>query len=90
MAAQKRYTILNVVEYRLRQKGDQSSWATIRDIMRTHERMTISYKLKNDEGIIQHEFVRINSTLEPEQLEIYRKLGLNPVPLPGKKLSQQV
>jgi len=58
--------------------------------MRTHERMTISYKLKNDEGIIQHEFVRINSTLEPEQLKIYRKPGLNPVPLPGKKLSQQV
>jgi len=69
------YHILNAVEYRLRQKGDHSSWATIRDIMRTHEQMTISYKLKNDEGIIQHEFVRINSTLEPEQLEIYRKPG---------------
>jgi len=84
------YHILNIVEYRMRYKGDHSSWATIRDIMRTHERVTISYRSKNDKGIIKQEFVRINSTLEPEQLEIYRKLELNPIPLPRRKLSQQV
>ena len=84
------YHILNIIEYRLRYKGDHSSWATIRDRMRTHERVTISYRSKNEEGIIQQEFVRINSTLEPEQAEIYRKLGLNPDPLSRKKFLKQV
>ena len=84
------YHILNIIETRLQQKGDNRTWATIRDVMKTHERMTISFKSKDEQGLISKQFIRINSTLEPEQLEIYRKLNLNCVPLPKKKLQQQV
>ena len=84
------YHILNIIETCLQQKGDNRTWATIRDVMKTHERMTISFKSKDEQGLISKQFIRINSTLEPEQLEIYRKLNLNFVPLPKKKLQQQV
>lgn len=84
------YHILNIIETRLKQKGDNRTWATIRDVMKTHERMTISFKSKNEQGSISKQFIRLNSTLEPEQLEIYRKLNLNNIPLPRKKLFRQV
>ena len=83
------YHILNIIENRLRQKGDKRTWATIRDTMRTHERMTISFKSKNEEGSTSQQSIRINSTLEPEQLEIYRKLNLNCIPLSRKKLTHR-
>jgi transposase len=79
------YHILNIVEYRLRAAGIHSSWASIRDIMKTHERITISFKTRTEEGDIKN-FLRLNSKLTSEQLEIYRILKLSPVPLPRKKL----
>ncbi len=45
------------------------------NVLRTHERITIGYKVKEDDGSIVQKYVRANSRLEPEHLEIYRMLG---------------
>ena len=79
------YHILNIVEHRLSAAGVHSSWASVRDILNTHERITISYKTQTGDGEIVNQFIRLNSKLTPEQLEIYRILKLSPVPLPRKK-----
>jgi len=80
------YHILHIIEYRLRQKGDYRRWDTINNGGRTHKRLTISYKVKEDDGIIKRQYIRINSRPEPEHIEIYRKLGLSSRPLSRKKL----
>ena len=88
------YHILHIIEYRLRQKGDHRNWATIRNVLKTHERITISYQTKNEDDSVQQEFVRVSSKLEPEHLEIYRKFNLLGRPLlrkrmQGKKISKK-
>ena len=79
------YHILHIIEHRLRAKGDNRSWSSINDIMKTHIRATISYNTKTENNVIQKQFIRLNSKLEPEHLEIYRKLNLSPIPLPRKR-----
>jgi transposase len=81
------YHILNIAEHRLRAAGIHSSWATVRDVMRTHERITISFNMKDEQGEIRNQLLRLNSRLTADQLEIYRALKLSPLPLPRKKLS---
>ena len=81
------YHLLHIIEYRLRQKGDHRSWATIRNVLKTHERLTIGYKQKDEDGTVVQQYVRINSTLEPEHMEIYRKLSLSGKPLPRKRIA---
>lgn len=80
------YHLLHIIEYRLRQKGDHRKWSTIRNILKTHERLTIGYKIKDDDGTVKQQYVRMNSKLEPEHMEIYRKLGLSGRALTRKKL----
>jgi len=77
------YHILHTIEYRLRQYDDNRSWATIRDILSTHQRLTIEYNAK-DEGQIQRHHMRLCSNAEPEHRQIYKRLGLNELPLPRK------
>ena len=80
------YHLLHIIEYRFRQKGDHRSWSTIRNVLKTHERLTIGYKVKDDDGAVKQQYIRINSKAEPEHIEIYRKLGLSVRPLSRKKL----
>ena len=80
------YHLLHIIEYRLRQKGDHRSWGTIRNVLKTHERLTIGYKVKDDDGAVKQQYIRISSRPEPEHIEIYRKLGLSGRPLSRKKL----
>jgi transposase len=81
------YHLLHIIEYRLGQKGDHRSWRTIRNVLKTHERLTIGYKQKDEDGTVVQQYIRINSTVEPEHMEIYRKLGLLGMPLPRKRIS---
>jgi len=81
------YHLLHIIEYRLRQKGDHRSWHTIRNVLKTHERLTIGYKRKEEDGTVTQQYVRINSQVEPEHMEIYRKLGLSGIPLPRKRIA---
>jgi transposase len=80
------YHLLHIIEYRLRQKGDYRSWRTIRNVLKTQERLTIGYKQKEENGTVVQQYVRINSTVEPEHMDIYRKLGLSGMPLPRKRI----
>ena len=84
------YHILHIIEYRLRQKGDCRSWTTIHNILKTHERSTICYQSKDETGQVHQQFVRVSSGLEPEHLEIYRKLKLSGNPLPRKKMDGKI
>lgn len=81
------YHLLHVIESRLRAGGDRRKWPTVCNVLRTHERMTIGYRVKEDEGSIRQKYVRVNSRLEPEHLEIYRMFGLSGVPLPRRRLA---
>ena len=51
------YHILHIIEYRLWQKDDCRSWATIRNILKTHERSTICYQTKDEVEQIHQQFV---------------------------------
>jgi len=80
------YHLLHIIEYRLHQKGDHRTWDTIRNILKTHERLTTGYKVKDEDETVRQQYVRMNSKVEPEHLEIYRKLGLSGKTLSRKKL----
>jgi len=83
------YHILHMIENRLKANGDRRKWSTIRNVLRTHERLTIGYKVKEEDGSIRQKYVRLNSRLEPEHLEIYKMFNLSGVPLPRKMLAVQ-
>jgi transposase len=81
------YHLLHIIEYRLRQKADHRKWSTIRNALKTHERLTIGYKIKDEGGTVKQQYIRMSSKLEPEHMEIYRKLGLSGLPLSRKKFA---
>jgi len=58
-------------------------------VLRAHERLTLGYKEKEEDGAIQQRYLRLNSRLEPEHLEVYKMFNLSGVPLPRKKLAVQ-
>jgi transposase len=76
--------ILNAVEHRLRERGDNRSWATIRDVLSTHRRMTVEFDGTSEEEQIQRRHLRLCSRPEPEHREICDRLGLSHEPLPKK------
>ncbi|MEE8453799.1 MAG: hypothetical protein V3R90_03390, partial [Limibaculum sp.] len=66
------YHLLHAIEFRLREHGDHRCWRTIRDILSTHQRVTIAF---NDaDG--KHHSLRVNTTPEGEQREIYDRLAI--------------
>ncbi|MDY6974094.1 MAG: hypothetical protein SV775_17535 [Thermodesulfobacteriota bacterium] len=75
--------ILHSIEFRLRQHRDRRSWATIRDILPTHQRLTIEYDVKEQDRVCRHH-LRLCSAAEYEHKQIYERLGLRAVPLPRK------
>lgn len=74
------YHILHTIESRLRGHGDHRSWITIRDILSTHQRLTIEYNCKERE-MICHGHMRLCSLPEMEHKIIYHRLGLSDLPL---------
>ena len=84
------YHLMHAIEHKLRLSGDRRSWRTVKNILSTHERITIEYKTKEEDGTVEQNFLRVNSKLEGEHLEIYRKLGLSGIPLPRLKLQKPI
>lgn len=64
------YHLLNSIEHRLQSVGDHRSWATIRDKLSTHTRITVSLRDKQNK---QYN-VRLNVKPNEEQSMIYRNL----------------
>ena len=77
------YHILHTIEYKLRQHGEKRSWASIRQSLSTHQRLTIEYNMKKQNKILR-QHMRVCSLPEPDHKNIYRMLGLNEEPLPKK------
>lgn len=75
------YHILHAVEYTLRMKEDTRSWPTICAVLSTHQVSTIV--MPSTTGLVHH--IRIVSSPEPEHIEIYKRLGLNPYPIVKKR-----
>jgi len=77
------YHILHVIEQKLRSHGDNRSWDTLRDILSTHQWLTIEYDVKEQEQTIRYH-LNLCSKPEPEHMVIYHRLGISGMPL-GKK-----
>lgn len=77
------YHILHSIEFKLRQRGDHRTWATIREVLSTHQRLTIEFDVK-EQGEAKRHHLRLCSDPEAEHKEIYERLGLSDVPLPRK------
>ncbi len=84
------YHVMHAIEHKLKLAGDTRSWWTIKTMLRTHQRMTIEYISKDEEGTRYHNTLRLNSRLEPGHLEIYTKLGLSGNPLGRRLLTRKI
>jgi len=74
------YHILHVIESRLRTHGDHRAWGTIREILSTHQRLTIEYNYKEQEEI-RRAYIRVCSLPERGHRIIYHRLGISDLPL---------
>lgn len=83
------YHILHIIEARLRSNGDNRNWSTIREIMKTHQRGTISFITKDKKGIKKQQMVRLNTTMEEEHRKIYKNLNISVRRLPKNKINIQ-
>jgi hypothetical protein len=75
--------LLHTIEYKLRQCGDHRSWASIREILSTHQRLTIEFNVK-DQNQTQRRHLRLCSQPELDHRQIYHRLNLKEVALPRK------
>jgi transposase len=80
------YHIMHAIEHRLHQKKDSRTWETIKNLLKTHNRITISFNKKMPDGKERKQMIRLSTRLEESHAEIYLKLGLDGVPLPRKLL----
>jgi transposase len=81
------YHFLHVIEHRLRMNGDTRKWATVRGILKTHQRITVNFTEKTPEGTMVRRGIRLNTHAEDAQREIYHSLGLSAEPLPRYQAS---
>jgi transposase len=70
------YHLVHTIRFRLKQAGIHSSWATIRKILSSHCRMTVSMQCKNGDTL----HVRKSNRPEKSQLQIYSALGIKSHP----------
>ncbi|MBF0502785.1 MAG: transposase, partial [Candidatus Riflebacteria bacterium] len=78
------YHILHIVEWKLRKRGDHRRWETIKQILSTHQRMTLEFQEKKHQQIEQC-FIRLCSKPDVDQKMIYHSLGIRDMPLPRKQ-----
>jgi len=71
------YHLLVAIEKRLQDKGRYTSWATVRETLKTHQVSTIV--LPTDKGDVLR--IRRGSTPEPQHQEIYNLLEIPPEPM---------
>jgi len=66
------YHLVHTIRFRLKQMDNHSSWSSLRKILSTQSRVTVSMQCKN--GSTVH--VRKSTRPEPNQQEIYSALGI--------------
>lgn len=70
------YHILNTIEHKLRAKGDNRAFPTIRKVLSTHKLLSLEYNTK-EEDIIYRNVMRLASEPEFSHKVIYESLNLN-------------
>ncbi len=65
------YHILHIIEYRLRMNNDHRKWITIKNILSTHNRLTLSFQEQTESGEIRHRVIRTCTKPETEHMKIY-------------------
>ena len=70
------YQLVQVIRKRLKQRGEASSWTTLRRILEGQQRVTVTFRRKD--GRTLH--VRKATRAEPDQRAIYDALGVDPAP----------
>ena len=80
------YHIMHTIEQKLRLNGDNRSWKTIKNILSTHQRVTVSYKSLDEHNQLKQNHIRMTTNAEIEHISIYKKLELPPTPMASKKL----
>ena len=78
------YHVLHAIEHTLRQKGDTRSWNTIKQVLQTHQVVTVV--LPDADGSHVHH-VRVATEAEADQGEIYKKLGVDPNAIKRKRVT---
>jgi hypothetical protein len=78
------YHLMHAIEHKLHQKKDDRTWETVKNILKTHVRVTISFNRKMDDGKDRKQMIRLSTKIEEAHADIYLKLGLNGRPLPRK------
>ena len=75
------YHLLHTIEQLLLSHGDHRSWPTVNEELETHRVLTV--EVPDGQGRLHH--IRVATRPTVEQKEIYRMLGLSPLPLPTKR-----
>lgn len=75
--------VLHTIEYKLRLGEDHRSWGSIREILSTHQRLSLEYNVK-EQNQTQRRHLRLCSQAEPEHLQICQRLNLKELALPRK------
>ena len=70
------YQLVQVIRKRLKQRGNSSSWTTLRRILEGQQRVTVTFR--RGDGRTLH--VRKATRAEPDQKAIYDALGIDPAP----------
>ena len=70
------YQLVQVIRKRLKQRGEASSWTTLRRILEGQQRVTVTFR--RGDGRTLH--VRKATRAEPDQRAIYDALGIDPAP----------
>jgi len=70
------YHLVHTTRHRLRHAGIHDSWATLRNILLTHNRVTVSMQCKNSETV----HIRKSVQPDPEQQKLYLALGVKSHP----------
>ena len=65
------YHILHIIEYRLRLNKDNRKWATIRNVLSTHTRISLSFQEQTESGELRHRVIRTCTKPETEHMKIY-------------------
>jgi len=76
------YHLLHTIRYQLKLKGIHQSWDLLREVLDTQCRITSTLRLQNGQTIQ----LRKTSLPDPNQLEIYRALGIDSQPGKTEKL----
>jgi transposase len=76
------YQVVQFIRQKLKQHGYHESWATLRDICKVQQRVTVSFRRKDGRSL----HVRKATEAEPHLKKIYDLLGLDDSPGGVKKL----